>query len=481
MVTRGLSRRQLCLLAAGVLAATSAPYAYRWAVAPPGSVPLGNDFVNLGDLYAYVSWIEQAVQGHALFVNLYCGDPQPRVFLLPLFLVLGRVAAATGLSALAVYHLARVVGSALLLPAAWWLCGLLVPREPTRSIAFLMLVLATGLPGLVPEASPISSMFDSALLTWGWLLLLLGAGCWRRACATIDLRWSAATGMAVAALLLIHPYEAVTLLALVVATAAWLLATTSARAGIVRSTAVVLAVASPAAMLLAGGLAANPTLADWAAVERPTHGWELASFGSIALLAAWRAARRPRPDPFLLLWAASELLLVLAPFPNQRRYILGLQAPLAVLAAEGFEMLRAAGWRRAASYLMIAAFPASGVMLLVDLTNIVEVPRYFALGTRQTLAELATLPPGVILAPPGIDYLVPALAGRQVYAGHHDLTPDYARRSRAYPDFEAGRIDARELARLGIRYLLIDHVVDRPRLTELRHESGLLLYEVAAP
>lgn len=479
---RALTGLRFGALVAAVVATLAVPYLYHWARTPAGLRYHGCDYVNLGDLYSYAAWMKQAQMGHLLFVNLYDPAPQPRTLFLPLFLVLGNVARLTGLDLLLTLHLARVAASVALLCAARWFTRTLAadPGEHLRS--FLLLALGTGLPALVPEASPISSMYDHAHHTVGWTILLIGAGNWLGAILEgATRRRVLATGAAASLLFVVHPFEAVSLLAMVVATTLAMLAT-EARGRVATAAAAVAVLAAPGAAIVAVSLAGNPAVAGWARAPRPAAGWELLSFGTITLLAlAALLAPTSRRLALLWCWVGTGLLLMFGPMPSGRRYVQGLQAPLALLAATGFSVLVRREWRRTAALLMAAAFPVAILIPLIDLTSLVPTPRYIDAALIDDLRTLESLPPGAVFTSPSIGYFIPPFAGRGVYAGHFEATPDFELRRDTYQRFERGDRAAADLHGLGVRYVLLaSHVPERhdPGLRLIRTLSRARLYEL---
>lgn len=480
-----LGGSRFALLAFGILLGTNATQIYHWLATPRGARFLGNHWGNLDDLFTYVAWMKQAAQGHWLFLLLYDPTPQRRVIFMPLFLLLGKISAATGMDLVLALHVCRITASALLLVAARWLCRAFAPPAG-QARAYLLLVLGSGLPGLMPEACPISSMFGSAIATSGWLLLILAAGSWILFCRTGRLSLAAMTGLTGGLLLFVHPFEAVPLSVTVLGTSVLAASRGLAPRRVARGAALVALLMSPAVAVLLYGLRENPCLARWAAEPRPFHGWEILSFGTILILAlAIVACRRWRDvDPYVALWVASHLALALLPLPSSRRYLQGLLAPLALLASHGHRCLVSLGWKRLGDHLVVLAFPATAVMLLLDVVPIIPTPRYLPRGLFAEIARLEELPTGIIMAPAGLDFLIPPFSGRQVYAGHIVETPRYAERVRDFEALESEKLGSADLAVRGVRYLFVpmaSPIRAGPGLREIRRERFTRLLEVTRP
>lgn len=273
-----LQGRRFALLACAILFCLSLPYLYLAARTPQGTVFLGSDPVNLGDIYSYVAWMKQAKEGHLLFIDLYDPAPQERVIFLPLFLLLGWIWRLSNLHPILILHLFRVGASLLLLMVVRRFVVAEVRDATDRVPAFLLLALGTGLPWLVPEATPVSAMYDSGLHTLGFALLLQGISSWLAFCRQIragevspnKTRAPVVTGLSGALLLLCHPYDALTLLAVVGVTGS--LVAAKRFSPMLRACPMVLLPMLAAAIPLGRALLKNPMIAAWAKVPELTSG-----------------------------------------------------------------------------------------------------------------------------------------------------------------------------------------------------------------
>jgi hypothetical protein len=83
-------------------------------------------------------------------------------------------------------------------------------------------------------------------------------------------------------------------------------------------------------------------------------------------------------------------------------------------------------------------YPATVVMLVIDPIGLVPAPALFTNDQVADIRELETLPAGALLADPTLSYLIPPLAGRQVYCGNYSLTIDYQRKVETFEEVMRG-------------------------------------------
>ena len=147
-----------------VLVLSSAAYVFAYLCSPQDQVFLGF-LVNNDDGQLYLSFMREGAQGAWLTTIRFTPEPHPPALLLPLYLILGKVARLLGLANELVFHLARLAGSALLLIAVYLFSTLCLSPGAARRSAFLMVCFSSG---------------------WGWLLVLAGLA--DRAIVPVDIR-----------------------------------------------------------------------------------------------------------------------------------------------------------------------------------------------------------------------------------------------------------------------------------------------------
>jgi hypothetical protein len=338
----------------------SVPYLVGAALSGP-EARFGGAVYGTADVYSYLAKMHQGAAGAWLFHIPYTPEPHPGMAIYLYYLLLGKLAAASGLSLVATYHLARVACGALLLAAAYDFFIHYVAR-PIRRIAFLLLAFSSGLGWLLvvlgratwldaepldllsPEAYPFLTIyllphlsFATAALLWGITRVAGGAvqGNWK------SVLWGSGAFFLVA---LIGPFYV--LVPYAVLGTDWLLTALRRRRPGWRVLGWIVLSGLPAAAVLlydAYYITYDPVYHAWAAqiVARslpPLH--YLAGYllpGTLAALGIWWAARRRRLAALQLplAWAVIAPLLIYVPFSAQRRLIIGFPTPLSLFAALG--------------------------------------------------------------------------------------------------------------------------------------------------
>lgn len=466
---------------AAATVATLLPYLALWLRSPPGYCYLGLKAVNSDDHLTYVAWMEQALRGSGPWMqNLFTVESRGGDYFIPFFWIIGAVGRLLGASAMAAFHGSRLVAAFLLFLSCWWFVGTFFGGW-SRVRAFLLLAFGTGLPGFVPEASPISAAYDATLMAASWALVLVAFGTFRRGLLDGSVRDLLTAGVAGAVLAVIHPYDVVPLVAVMTISALLPVAKASfpARFGrlAISGAVITLGVAFTAWLVLS-----SPLLRAWAEHPRPMFWWALLSFGALWIGAAAAVWRR-EAEPFLLIWLTAGLVLCFIPSPIARRLVQGLQAPLAVLATIGFEGWIARGWGRFARLTEVTIYPAAVMTLLLDPSFILfdKLPPYYVeCDLLADVRELETLPPGLLFTPPGLGYLVPPLTARQVWAGNYGLTLNFADKRLDYTRLADGKLDGDDLARMGARYVVTlgGGLEGRPGIRHLRTLRKIQVWEV---
>jgi hypothetical protein len=212
-----------------VMAVTCVPYLYVAASAPPGTSFSGLLYA-ADDHCVYLSWAQQAAQGHFLLRDLFTGDPQRGIYVSLLSWLVGSVTRFTGVPLILVHHAVRVLFGALLLVLAYSLFAHFTPDRFTRRTAFWFLALSSGLGWLSPSGTPagppapadfwqseaitftclyVNGLFCAALSLMVGIFLLLATAEGKTGFA----RWGRVLGAGSLGLLLgnIHSYDVITM------------------------------------------------------------------------------------------------------------------------------------------------------------------------------------------------------------------------------------------------------------------------------
>lgn len=483
--SRGL--RAPALVAAALLVWSLIPLAILLVdVARHGGVLSGSDGALAGsDQQLYLTWIRESGTD-VLISNEYRLGESAGVFFHPMFLISGllwQLGVGLKLSLL----LWKPVAAALLGAGAWLYAGrFLEGRARVTATVLGLFFFSPVLPLLVwsgidlPDLDHLLFLFTSnesmpAIQLWGYLhaavvvgamaLFVLGAE------RIVDARrrrggrgrtwyvgWTSAAGLLIGWM---HPWQGATLIALLVALAAW---------GRLAPRYRILAV--PAAAIAA------PMLWEWLLIQfdpdwsidaqqnAGSHAplWVLAAALGPLVLPALAGARARLADDggrMLLLWPVAALAVYGATDQFPYHALQGLSIPLAVLAVDGLARLRVP---LAAGAAFVVLVTAPGIAFVVDTfldsRRAGIAPYILDPGEADALRFLEDAPPGGVLARTYLGATVPSLAGQETWVGQFTWTPDYDARREAAERLFSGALDpgaAQELVRrVRPRYLLGD-------------------------
>lgn len=480
--------------------------------------------LNPTDGYSYLAKMRQGASGPLEFRLPYATEPGDGALLFVYYLTLGRVASWAGLSLLAVYHSARVVGAAGMFAASYLFFRRILASDKAQSAAFILALFGTGIGWLavpfgltamdlqVPEAIPLITAYVNAHFPAAAALLLFSV----TAIVSNFPAWLIFLGSL--GLSLIQPFGSLTVAAVL---GAWGLVEAAHRRrqsdrlttdlghetwrSQWKGMAAFLLGAVPVLLYDLGAIRTLPVLGEWAAqnsTPTPSLPATLLGFGLLVPLAAIGLSAnglRERAEHRLLVsWVLVNGLLLYAPLLLQRRLSLGLFFPLAALAGLGLERL--ASTRRRFIFLIVAALalslPSHGLVIGSGLSAVARGDPALVLdrdeeemvqwiGTYLSDSEL-------ILAGPRTGNRLPAFSSARVIYGHPFETPDAAERlgevNRLFRWDQEPAKGLELLQELGVQYVLYsseEMAIGTPSWIpelELVHEVGIgRLYEVPIP
>ncbi len=498
-ITRG-EWRSVSIASILIMAASFIPAIYGLSHTPPGKTFLWTNDLNARDQYTYIAWMEQSARGGILTMNPFTTEPHGALLFRPFLLLGGWLSRLPGLTPVGTWQLLRfLAGTALLLLLYRWI-ALHLPGRFDRFAAYLTTALSSGLGWLVsshvptssdlwiPESITFLSIYQSPHFAVSLALMLIIFIRFHLALLQRSTRAALPGAIAAFFLALIHPFDMVTVLALLGAWTALLawrappLRTVAFRAGTM--TALFIA---PVALWQVYLLGHEPVYQLW---TKSIHGASphplsyIAGFGLLLPLAfvgigslRRRAIEREGSAPFLampLLWIAISALLVYGPFDFQRRLIQGVHIPLSLLAACGISAILNRlkffhpPWKRGAAL-------APAILLLAG-SNIdrlrSDVESYAGGGAPYYLnAEYFEAfrwlreesdPRDAILSSIQTGHFLPAFAGNRVFLGHGELTVGAHQKVEQAARFFAGTMDRPTrrsfLEYTGARYIFVSPV-----------------------
>ncbi|MBI3957087.1 MAG: hypothetical protein HY340_03820 [Candidatus Kerfeldbacteria bacterium] len=448
-----------------------------WLRRPPGSVFTGYSYESVGDIFVYLNFIEQAKNGAVLFTDMFTPEPHEPVLLHPLFLILGRVAAAVHASPLVVWHAARALLLFPLVVVVWHLVAQFVRGRSLRIFGFAAILLTGG----IAMESPITSVFLGGLYspksllsfldTLVFVLLLLRLLQWQRVRSTGALL----TGLALWQALL-EPYP-LFLWGCLAVTAVFVsfLFERNARRTLLSFVAIGVSL-GVAIVVLAVMVLGSPILRAWSLNAEGQSSsvlfvvlfaLPLGLLASLGIVARRRSLLTP-PTRFLLVWLCVGLAVLWSPYPYAYRLIGYVQPVLALFAVFGAVAL----WQRHSRTLLWKAL----VLLFLGLA-LSDTVRHVGFnltgdynGTEDrylTADEVrlfrwvrdATPADSLFLTSPSWDTLFAQQAYRRVYATLGWQTIRLMDRLREAIDVYSGRLAGADLQQFvetnGIAYIVV--------------------------
>jgi hypothetical protein len=434
-----------------VVAATSLPYVLATVLQPEGYV-FGGFLLNPLDGFSYLAKMRQGAGGTWLFHLPYSAQPGEGAFLFVYYLFLGHLGRLLHTPPLAVFHLARGLGALAMYGIGAAFLGRFLPQGEGRRWAWQATLIGSGWGWLgipagllaldlwVPEAVPFLSAYASAHFALSMAVVWLAGLCIFPGMETRRrIVVAAACGVALS---LLQPF-AVAALGLV--SIIWLVIEALAK----RRSADPVSIRSALSTLAVFGLAAAPVLVYdvWAVTANPSlAGWNrqnltpspsLLETGlaflpllAVAMPVLWTRASWKNPAVrFLVVWGAANLVLLYAPFGLQRRLVLGLYLPLAVLAGMGVSAL--ARWRRwLPTAVILLTLPSHLVVVGAGLAAALTQDPRLVLTVDEVSAYRwmdANLPANaLVLAGARAGNRIPAFADVRVVYGHPFETPSAA-------------------------------------------------------
>jgi hypothetical protein len=435
------------------------PYIY-------GYLAAGSDYVFVGFLLnpldgnSYLAKMYQGWSGEWQFTLPYTAQKGEGTYLFLFYLFLGHAARWLNLSLITVFHLARVIGAITLLAALTAFGNSLFCQQPrTGTKAVLLAAFGSGIGWLaistgqftsdfwVAEAYPYLSAFATPHFGFGLALLL-----------TIFLFSQRATSL----LNSIFLFSLSVLLSIIqpfgVAIAAAVIGSTFALESWQKRQ---LKWKPLLPVIIGGGI---PLIYQyWAILNEPLlSGWNaqnitgapplwdlLLSLSPALLLAIYAIAKKwntGSSSDFRLpvVWLVVGLLMIFFPFNLQRRFMLGIYVPTAMLAVFGLMHLEGKWFFRSWAALFGISVLTNLIILSASLFGISkhDPALYLTRGEHQALGwiQMETDADAVILSSPEMGRFIPALTGRRVIYGHPFETVNAAEQERRASAFFTDQI-----------------------------------------
>ena len=445
-------------LSAGASLLTVVPYLLANRAAAPNV--FSGFLINPIDGFSYLAKMRQGAAGSWYFTLPYAAQAGEGVLLYLYYLLLGQLSTLLHVSLLTMFHAARVLASTFMFYLAYLFYDAILHRKSWAWAAFLITLLGSGLGWVgiligvegsdlsIPESIPLISAYTNAHFPAA-AAAILGAAL---ACLRTQKRrgieflhgWIAGT-----VLVIVLPF---CILSIGAALGLWLAYEVYTKRSFFRD--------QPSLIFQLPGLPGffgfvvgtlpwlvynvwlvqtHPVIAEWTAQNQTPSPAPLSYILGFGLLLVFVVAAFLKAFPFngretrfAAIWLISNLILLYAPFPLQRRLSLGLFFPLTTLAVLGM----AVSFKRSRIKFVVLAV----ILLTLPSTVLIAAAGIFGVSegepevvfNRDELAALNwlgdNLPAGsLILASPRDGNHIPAFTSGRVLYGHPFETPDAAR------------------------------------------------------
>jgi hypothetical protein len=450
---------------------------------------VGNEYVFAGFLFnpidgsSYLAKMYQGWSGDWQFTLPYTAIKGEGSYLFLFYLFLGHLSRLFNLPLILVYHAARVVGAAYMLIALAAFAKFFFQNQPGLGrCAFLLAALGSGVGWLalplgeftsdfwVAEAYPFLSAYATPHFAIGLALLLT--------------------------ILFVSQLKGSLKSSLILFGASILLA-------IIQPFGVVVVVVVIAGKLLMDGLAdrswkwqvllpvlvgggmpllyqfwviqTDPLLSAWNSQNLTPAPplWDLVLSLSPAFLLAIYAIYQKWKSSDLhnfslpIVWLIAGVVLIFLPFNLQRRFMIGMYIPSAILAISTFAYLEGRRYVNLRAMLILISILTNLIILSAGILGVISRDSAIYLTQDEYRAlhwvRLETEKDAVILSSPEMGRFIPAYTGRRVLYGHPFETVDAEQQEQLVLDYLAGRIDIHQTGE-------IDYIFMGPREQQLGAE-----------
>ncbi len=506
-----------------ILLLSCVPYIIATLTAPPGWQFAGI-LVNPLDGQSYMAKMQQGEAGRWLFHLTYTPEPHDGSFIFTFYILLGHLAALTGLPKILIFHLARLLTGLMLLSMAYRFIARVTPQLTERRLAFIFMAYSAGLGWLgailgafpidlwVPEAFVFYSLYANPHFPLALMLMLL---IFDQILAVSDVNFSPTpatlllSGFAALTLAFILPFALLTVWMVLTVFVAWRYINHRRLPWPqIWLTLGVVLFSAPMIFYQYWVSTTNPILAGWGAqnlTPSPTLlnlGLGLGLVGLLAIIGAgriiaWSRQVSTEGEWLVLLWAITILALIYIPFDLQRRLINGLYIPVCILAAMGLNRwLTASKFTAKSRQWFVTGALISGILgaLFVWILPL--------LGTMQspTQSDISALffireeeqsafswlrsrveADDVILASPRVGMFIPGQTGARTFYGHPFETIEAETKKAQVEAFYRGELKTLLPAPDFIVYGPAEQKLGQPdilsTLTPVYEADGVIIYQ----
>lgn len=411
------------------------PFAYFYAKNTPGYTFLGRKVVNSEDTYTYLSFIEQAKQGRFLFENLYTSEPQKPTLFRPSYLVIGKLASVFRLSAIASYHLSRIVLSIIFFLVLYKLLEKFFDKPYERVLAYFVVLFANGLGTInwIPEAVTFLSLGEAPHFILSQVLAITGIYFVFEFFEKENYKYMVYSSLAFLFLSFEHPFD-------IVLIAPVIFVTSLLKRNSIFKSSLLAGLSSFGLAYQYLELSNNPILKLWQAqntLSTPSLTIILLGYGFLIPLAIIGVEKFiTKVDfkyKFVIVWVFTAAVVIYLPFNFQRRLLETVHIPISILATVGLLWIadRLGKYKTDVIFLSLIILPIFSLYSIVnDFKTIPDTTNgYYYYIDNNELEAIEWLKPrstfaDIIFANKDYGNIIPGLIARKVFLGHNIQTVD---------------------------------------------------------
>lgn len=456
------------------------------------------------DHNTYLSWMRQAAEGYFFFEDRFTTEPHDRIFIRPVWLILGKASALTTIPLILTYHIFRILSGLVLLYASYTFISIFIKSKLIKRAAFLLIGTSAGFgwifalysffsnSGLpyysldlyAPEAITFRTIHQHTHFSIAVVLILVTLMLAWRSFQTGGKGWAMGAGISCFFLGFIHPFDVATVyLTLFLYLSSLYLREKKLPVEQLKTFLIMILTSCFPIGYNFYLLISNPVFQGWTeqnVVPSPNLIAFLLGYGSISILASiglgYIITRRKDKDYFLISLVLSYIILIFSPIRFSLRFVEGFHVPLSILASIGlFLFLKHSqrwfkekkGFKKVRYYalvlFLVSAMPTNIAVLVNDMFFHVHAdpfPSYLHEDEFRAFKWLEdnTHPSEVVLSSYETGNFIPGWSGNKVFIGHWAETLNRASKEKILRRFfdsstdDAVRIDI--LKTYNIKYIL---------------------------
>lgn len=308
---------------------------------------LGRRAINSEDVYTYVSTIEQVRQGRTLVENQYTSEPQAPSLFRPSYILIGNVARIMNISSMNAYQLFRVIFSVIFYVILYQFLSLYFDAPKKRLLAFIIALTASGLgflfvnwlPGSIdlwiPEAFSFLSFAEAPHFMLSFTLLLTGFYFFIKYLKKENVLLLLPMFLSFLLLSFEHPFDIIFVVPVLFITALW------NKTPFIKSL-VIACIGGIGVLYQIFETYNNPIIKAWQSQNlllSPSPASYLAGFGLLIIFGLFGLQiftnEQKIEQKLVISWIVVTAFLLYAPINFQRRFVEGVEIPLAIASATG--------------------------------------------------------------------------------------------------------------------------------------------------